>query len=69
MGIPHYLIVDPRDGMCTYQWGIGGRRGFPEYENRLRLPYGNTVTVAGRWPLDTSGLPLYSRKDMMLPPE
>lgn len=42
------------------------------YENRLRLPYGSTVAVAtglGTWKLDTSGLPLYSRKDMMLPPE
>jgi hypothetical protein len=23
MGIPHYLIVDPRDGTWTYQWQIG----------------------------------------------
>lgn len=23
MGIPHYLILDPRDGTWTYQWSIG----------------------------------------------
>ena len=72
MGIPRYLIVDPRDGTWTYQWQIGGREGRPAYENRLHLPYGSTVAVAtdlGTWKLDTSGLPLYSRKDMMLPPE
>ncbi|MEV0480384.1 Uma2 family endonuclease [Streptomyces sp. NPDC050508] len=69
MGIPHYLIVDPRDGTWTYQWEIGGWRGSPEYENRLHLPYGNTVTIAGRWQVETGGLPLYPCTDTMLPPE
>ncbi|MFJ5305341.1 Uma2 family endonuclease [Streptomyces sp. NPDC088350] len=72
MGIPRYLIVDPRDGTWTYQWEIGGRGGSPAYENRLRLPYGRTVTIAtelGEWKIETGGLPLYSREDMMLPPE
>jgi hypothetical protein len=60
MGIPHYLIVDPCDGTWTYQWEVGTWRGFPEYENRLHLPYGNTVTIAGEWKVATGGLPLYS---------
>jgi len=69
MGIPHYLILDPRDGTWTYQWEVGRRRGSPEYENRLHLPYGNTATVAGGWKIETGGLPRYSRTDMTLAPE
>ncbi|MDX2826023.1 Uma2 family endonuclease [Streptomyces ipomoeae] len=68
MGIPHYLIVDPRDGTWTYQWEIGRRDGRPAYENRLHLPYGKTVTVAtelGTWTIETGDLPRYSAKDMM----
>jgi hypothetical protein len=73
MGIPPYLILDPRDGTWTYQWGIDTSGGRPVYGNRLqRQPYGTPLAVTtelGTWKLDTSGLPLYSRKDMMLPPE
>ncbi|MGP4043252.1 Uma2 family endonuclease [Streptomyces sp. 2A115] len=72
MGIPHYLIVDPRDGTWTYQWEIGKCDGRPAYENRLHLSYGNTVTVAtdlGAWTIETGTLPRYSRKDMALSPE
>lgn len=73
MGIAHYLILDPRDGTWTYQWGIDRSCGRPAYGNRLhRQPYGTPLAIAtalGTWKLDTSGLPLYSRKDMMLGPE
>ncbi|MBK6015675.1 Uma2 family endonuclease [Streptomyces sp. MBT53] len=73
MGIPHYLILDPRDGTWTYQWEIDTGGGLPVYGNRLhKQPYGTPLAVTtelGTWKLDTSGLPLYSRKDMMLPPE
>lgn len=72
MGIPHYLILDPRDGTWTYQWGIGRAEGRPAYENRLHLPYGSSVTVAtdlGTWTVDTAGLPRYSAKDMGLTSE
>ncbi|MEU1178954.1 Uma2 family endonuclease [Streptomyces sp. NPDC005820] len=68
MGIPHYLIVDPRDGTWTYQWEIGKRCGRPAYENRLHLPYGKTidiVTELGTWTVETGDLPRYSAKDMM----
>jgi Uma2 family endonuclease len=68
MGIPHYLIVDPRDGTWTYQWEIGMCEGRPGYENRLHLPYGKTVTLAtdlGVWTVETGDLPRYSAKDMM----
>ncbi|WP_230396172.1 Uma2 family endonuclease [Streptomyces blattellae] len=69
MGIPHYLILDPRDGTWTYQWEIGRSEGRSAYENRLHLPYGKPVTVAtelGTWTIDTTGLPRYSAKDMGL---
>ena len=68
MGIPHYLIVDPRDGTWTYQWEIGRCEGRPVYENRLHLPYGKTVAIAtelGEWTVETGDLPRYSAKDMM----
>ncbi|MFD5803519.1 Uma2 family endonuclease [Streptomyces sp. NPDC127020] len=72
MGIPHYLILDPRDGTWTYQWGIGKAEGRPAYENRLHLPYGESaslVTELGTWSVETTGLPRYSAKDMGLEPE
>jgi Uma2 family endonuclease len=73
MGIGHYLILDPRDGTWTYQWGIDTSGGRPCYANRLRKqPYGTPLamtTELGTWKLDTGELPLYSRKDMMLGPE
>ncbi|MFF9177960.1 Uma2 family endonuclease [Streptomyces sp. NPDC014793] len=72
MGIPHYLIVDPRDGTWTYQWEIGRDDGRPAYENRLHHPYGDPVTVStdlGTWTIDTTGLPRYSAKDMGLAQE
>ncbi|MBA2808654.1 Uma2 family endonuclease [Streptomyces sp. KM273126] len=72
MGIPHYLILDPRDGTWTYQWEIGRAEGRPAYENRLHLSYGKPVTVTtdlGTWTIDTSDLPRYSAKEMGLEPE
>ncbi|MBW8735966.1 MAG: Uma2 family endonuclease [Streptomyces turgidiscabies] len=71
MGIPHYLILDPRDGTWTYQWEIGRAGGRPAYENRLHLPYGKPVVIAtdlGTWTVDTTDLPRYSAKDMGLTP-
>ncbi|MHC5904646.1 Uma2 family endonuclease [Streptomyces sp. S6] len=58
MGIPHYLILDPRDATWTYQWGFGG--GEFGYRNRLRMPYGEPVAVAthlGTWTVETADLP------------
>lgn len=73
MGIEHYLILDPRDGTWTYQWAIDTCGGRPGYGNRLhKQPYGTPLAITtelGTWKLDTSGLPLYTRKDMMLAPE
>ncbi|BBC34845.1 hypothetical protein SGFS_061390 [Streptomyces graminofaciens] len=67
MGIPHYLIVDPRNGTWTYQWQIGKVGGLVAYENRLHLSYKNTVTITtelGEWTIETGDLPRYSERDM-----
>ncbi|GAA3060116.1 hypothetical protein GCM10020229_84740 [Kitasatospora albolonga] len=52
MGIPHYLLVDPRDG-------TGIVHSQPGYASREKFVFGDTVTV-GPWRLDTSGLLTYS---------
>ncbi|MEU1146696.1 Uma2 family endonuclease [Streptomyces sp. NPDC005863] len=69
MGIPHYLIVDPRDGTWTYLWDIDSSAGRPAYGNRLsKQPYGKPATIAtdlGTWTIETGDLPRYSAKDMM----
>lgn len=51
MGIPHYVIVDPRDG-------TGIVHSQPGYEKRTPFTFGETVSV-GPWKLDTSVLMTY----------
>jgi Uma2 family endonuclease len=55
MGIEHYLIVDPRDGTCLYQWDIVVRDGRPGYRNRLASDFGEKITVRD-WVIDTGKL-------------
>ncbi len=58
--IPHYLIVDPRDGTCVHHWAIGLREGTPVYETRIPYIFGDKVAI-GEWVIDTSELPRYSQ--------
>ncbi|MFE2414433.1 MULTISPECIES: Uma2 family endonuclease [unclassified Kitasatospora] len=51
MGIPFYLIIDPRDG-------TGIVHSEPGYESREKFNFGDKITV-GPWTLDTSGLLTY----------
>jgi Uma2 family endonuclease len=51
MGIPHYLLVDPRDG-------TGIVHSQPGYRSRERFVFGDRVTV-GPWTLDTGALTVY----------
>lgn len=51
MGIPHYVLVDPRDG-------TGIVHSLPGYPQRAPFVFGDTVTV-GPWKLDTSVLLTY----------
>ncbi|GAA1198221.1 isoleucyl-tRNA synthetase [Kitasatospora gansuensis] len=52
MGIPHYLLVDPRDG-------TGIVHSQPGYASREKFAFGDTVPV-GPWTIDTSGLLTYA---------
>ncbi|MGW0916622.1 hypothetical protein ACWD1Z_33585 [Streptomyces sp. NPDC002784] len=58
MGVPHYLIVDPRDGSAVHYWAPAQRSGEPAYDNRQHYTFGDTITVAG-WKIDTAGLTRY----------
>ncbi|TQF05108.1 Uma2 family endonuclease [Kitasatospora acidiphila] len=51
MGIPHYLLVDPRDG-------TGIVHSEPKYASREKFTFGDQVTV-GPWTIDTSELMTY----------
>jgi Uma2 family endonuclease len=51
MGIPHYVLVDPRDG-------TGIVHSQPGYAQRTPFVFGDTVSV-GPWKLDTSVLLTY----------
>jgi Uma2 family endonuclease len=59
MGIDHYLIVDPRDGTCLYQWDITSRDGQPAYRNRVASTFGEKITVRD-WVIDTGKLWRYT---------
>ncbi|MER7843045.1 Uma2 family endonuclease [Kitasatospora sp. NPDC096077] len=52
MGIPLYLIVDPRTG-------TGVVHSEPGYESREKFAFGDKIAV-GPWTLDTSGLLTYA---------
>ncbi|MFI6445439.1 Uma2 family endonuclease [Kitasatospora sp. NPDC050543] len=52
MGIPLYLLIDPRKG-------TGVVHDLPGYESRKDFTFGDTVTV-GPWSLDTSVLRTYT---------
>ena len=58
LGIPHYLIVDPRDGTCVHHWAITDRNGTPEYAARVPYVFGDKIPLAD-WVIDTGVLPRY----------
>ncbi|MDH6140747.1 MULTISPECIES: Uma2 family endonuclease [Kitasatospora] len=51
MGIPHYLLIDPRDG-------TGIVHSQPKYASREKFTFGDQITV-GPWTIDTSELMTY----------
>ncbi|MFE9812661.1 Uma2 family endonuclease [Streptomyces sp. NPDC005227] len=58
MGVPHYLIVDPRDGTAVHHWAPTRRIGVPAYENRQHYGFGDVIAI-GDWTIDTAALPRY----------
>ncbi|TDU06281.1 putative restriction endonuclease [Streptomyces sp. 846.5] len=57
MGVPRYLIVDPRNGACLYYWDSDGKT----YRQSLPYTFGDVISV-GDWTIDTSELVLYPPK-------
>ncbi|MEZ0065387.1 Uma2 family endonuclease [Streptacidiphilus sp. MAP12-20] len=60
MGIPHYLIVDPRNGTCVHHWAISVKNGVPTYEGTAPYVFGDKITIA-EWTLDTGELRRYKK--------
>lgn len=58
MGIPHYLIVDPRNGTAHHHWRIVTTHGRPAYDNHVAYVFGDKIPV-GDWIINTTGLPRY----------
>ena len=58
MGIPHYLIVDPRDGTARHHWQITTENGPPAYLNQVSYAFSDKIPING-WIIDTTELPRY----------
>jgi Uma2 family endonuclease len=58
MGIPHYLIVDPRNGTAHHHWSVVTKYGDPAYDNHVAYVFGETIPI-GAWIIETAGLPRY----------
>ncbi|MGW0538469.1 Uma2 family endonuclease [Streptomyces sp. NPDC003032] len=59
MGVPVYVIIDPRDGTITVHSGPDTSAGEPRYgDTPRRYKFGDTVEV-GRWTVETDKFPRY----------
>lgn len=58
LGIPIYVIFDPRTGTGAVLTEIHATPGGPRYAVRKDFVYGEDVTI-GEWTISTNGLPLY----------
>lgn len=58
IGIPCYVIIDPRLGTGVVLSEIGPGSEGPAYQCREPFAFGETVRI-GEWSLDTSQFPLY----------
>ncbi|MFH9073487.1 Uma2 family endonuclease [Streptomyces alboflavus] len=59
MGVPEYVIVDPRDGTITVHSGPDTTSGEPRYaDTPRRYKFGDAVPM-GRWTIDTAKFPRY----------
>ena len=59
MGIPHYLIIDPRDGTAQHYWKIATEGGHSSYSAHVPYVFGDKIAV-GDWVIDTGELRRYS---------
>jgi Uma2 family endonuclease len=58
MGIPLYLLVDPRKGTGLTLSDVHSSPTGPHYATRTEFVFGDTVRL-GSWTVDTSGFPTY----------
>ena len=58
MGIPHYLIIDPRNGTAHHHWSVVTKHGNPAYDNHVAYVFGDTIPVGGLI-IETAELPRY----------
>jgi hypothetical protein len=56
VGIPHHLIVDPRNGTCLHAYQIETIEGRPAYSIQIPYKYGDIVPI-GDWTIETADLP------------
>lgn len=61
LGIPIYVIFDPRTGEGAVLSDIHSTPSGPRYATRKDFVYGEDVTIA-EWTISTKGLPLYPDK-------
>ncbi|TXC97716.1 Uma2 family endonuclease [Streptomyces sp. ISID311] len=59
LGIPVYVIFDPRTGTGAVLSDIHPTPSGPRYATRKEFVYGEDVTI-GEWAITTQGLPLYA---------
>ncbi|MFF7183424.1 Uma2 family endonuclease [Streptomyces sp. NPDC008121] len=58
MGVPAYVIIDPRDGTISVHSDPDTISKEPQYRTRKRYAFGDTVPM-GRWSIDTARFPRY----------
>ncbi|MEY9942653.1 Uma2 family endonuclease [Streptacidiphilus sp. MAP5-3] len=62
MGIPHYVIIDPRDGTAHHYWKPVVKNGRAVYDAHVPYVFGDVITVE-EWTIDTGKLRRYSPDD------
>ncbi len=58
MGVPVYIIIDPRDGTVTVHSDPDTSAGEPRYADARSYKFGDLVQV-GIWSIDTGTFPRY----------
>ncbi|WP_042364345.1 Uma2 family endonuclease [Streptacidiphilus neutrinimicus] len=62
MGIPHYVIIDPRDGTAHHYWKPVAKGGRAVYEAHVPYVFGDVIKV-DEWTIDTGALRRYAPED------
>ncbi|MEU3350175.1 Uma2 family endonuclease [Streptomyces sp. NPDC037389] len=60
MGIPHYLIIDPRTGVCHHHTRPVGHGDQARYDKSRDYDFGEIITI-GEWTVDSGEFPRYGK--------